>query len=98
MKKIFNVSDIITIVMEEVSTLEQKELYLIEDDEYNLPKPILDKVNSLDRYEFQEFTNKISIIAQKILEIKSGELNELNQCHLEISCLIKNVFGEEWIS
>ncbi|MBE6070840.1 MAG: hypothetical protein E7208_02660 [Clostridium butyricum] len=98
MKKIFTVSDIITIVMEEVNVLEQKELYLIEDDEYNLPKPILDKINSLDKYEFKEFTSKILIIAQEILEIKSGELNELNYCHSEISFLIQDILGEEWIS
>ena len=66
MKNIFTVSDIITIVMEEVTSIKQRQIYFIENDEYNLPKPILDKLNSLNKYEFDEFTKKISIIAKKI--------------------------------
>lgn len=95
MKNIFTVSEIITIVMEEVTSIKQKQLYLIEVDEYNLPKPILDKLNSLDKYEFYEFREKISIIAEKILEMQNGELNELNLSHSEITFLIKDILGKE---
>ena len=90
MKNIFTVSEIITIVMEEVTSIKQKQLYLIEVDEYNLPKPILDKLNSLDK-----FREKISIIAEKILEMENGELNELNLSHSEITFLIKDILGKE---
>ena len=37
MKNIFTVNDIITIVMEEVNSLKEKQIYSIENDEYNLP-------------------------------------------------------------
>ncbi|CAG9702312.1 conserved hypothetical protein [Clostridium neonatale] len=31
--------------MEEVTSLKEKQIYSIENDEYNLPKPILDKLS-----------------------------------------------------
>lgn len=98
MKNIFTVSEIITIVMEEVTLLKQKQIYSIENDEYNLPKPILDKLNSLNKYEFDEFIKKISIISEEILEIQNGELNELNLSHAEITFLIEDILGKSWIN
>ena len=98
MKNIFTVNDIITIVMEEVTSLKEKQIYSIENDEYNLPKPILDKLNSLNKYEFDEFTKKISIIAKKILEMQNGELNELNLSHTEITFLVEEILGKVWIN
>ena len=98
MKNIFTVSDIITIVMEEVTSIKQRQIYSIENDEYNLPKPILDKLNSLDKYEFYEFREKISIIAEKILEMQNGELNELNLSHTEITFLVEEILGKVWIN
>lgn len=98
MKNIFTVSDIITIVMEEVTSIKQRQIYFIENDEYNLPKPILDKLNSLNKYEFDEFTKKISIIAKKILEMQNGELNELNLSHTEITFLVEEILGKVWIN
>ena len=96
MKNIFTVNDIITIVMEEVTSLKEKQIYSIEND--NLPKPILDKLSSLNKYEFDEFTKRVSIIAEEILEMQSGELNELNIFHAEITFLIEDILGKEWIN
>ncbi|CAH0436594.1 hypothetical protein CQ395_15155 [Clostridium neonatale] len=98
MKNIFTVNDIITIVMEEVNSLKEKQIYSIENDEYNLPKPILDKLSSLNKYEFDEFTKRVSIIAEEILEMQSGELNELNIFHAEITFVIEDILGKEWIN
>lgn len=98
MKNIFTVSEIITIVMEEVTSLKQKQIYFVENEEYNLPRPILDKLDSLNKYEFDEFTKRVSIIAKKILEMQTGELNELNLSHAEITFLIEDILGKEWIN
>ena len=45
-----------------------------------------------------EFTKRVSIIAEEILEMQSGELNELNIFHAEITFLIEDILGKEWIN
>lgn len=86
--KIFNISEIITIVMEEVKVEESKKMYNI-DYECNYPKVIYDKLDSLGEIEFKEVTNIVEQITRKILNIKNGELNELNRCHEEIIYMVK---------
>ena len=81
--KIFNINEIITIVMEEVRIEENRQMYGI-DEESDLPKGICNKLDSLKEIEFKEFLNIIEQITNEILHIKSGELNELNRCHEEI--------------
>lgn len=81
--KIFNINEIITIVMEEVGIEENRQMYGI-DEESDLPKGICNKLDSLKEIEFKEFLNIIEQITNEILHIKSGELNELNKCHEEI--------------
>lgn len=81
--KIFNINDIITIVMEEVRILENKEIYNIQE-EAAYPLYIYNKIDELDENEVDEFLRIVDKIAEDIILIKSGELNELNKCHEEI--------------
>lgn len=81
--KIFNINEIITIVMEEVRIEENRQMYGI-DEESDLPKGICNKLGSLKEIKFKEFLSIIEEITNEILHIKSGELNELNKCHEEI--------------
>ena len=81
--KIFNINEIITIVMEEVRIKENRQMYGI-DEESELPKGICNKLDSFKEIEFKEFLSRIEQIANEILHIKSEELNELNKCHEEI--------------
>lgn len=81
--KIFNINDIITIVMEEVRILENKEIYNIQE-EAAYPLYIYNKIDELDGNEVDEFLRIVDKIAEDIILIKSGELNELNKCHEEI--------------
>ena len=83
--KIFNMNEIISIVMEEVRSVQNKSIYAIEELDY--PKNICDKMDKLNEFEFRDFMNNIEKIAEEILLIKSGELNELNKCHEEIMYL-----------
>ncbi len=79
----FSINEIITIIMNQVKIKENERTYGIEEEE-KYPKHIEDKINLMDDKEYQEFINIILEIAEKILEIKTGELNELNKCHEEI--------------
>lgn len=88
-KRIFNINEIITIVMEEVRVKENNMLYGI-DEEGNYPKYICDKFNMLSEDEFHEFMTIIEEIVETISEMKSGELNELNKCHEEIVYIAKD--------
>ena len=81
--KIFNINDIITIVMEEVRILENKRIYNIQE-EATYPFYIYNKIEELDQNELDDFVRIIDNIAEDIILIKSGELNELNKCHEEI--------------
>lgn len=81
--KIFNINEIITIVMEEVRIEENNRMYGM-NEEGDYPKYICDKFEMLNEEEFEEFMDSIMDITEQILQIKSGELNELNKCHEEI--------------
>ncbi|MDO5515948.1 MAG: hypothetical protein Q4F66_00230 [Clostridium sp.] len=83
-KDIFNMDEIITIVMAEVEAAQCEQFYGIEDDA-EIPKPIENKMLLLDNEDYTEFIEIISEISEDIYELKSGELNELNKCHEEIA-------------
>ena len=90
-KDIFTISEIIVIVMDLTDKLEVFELYGFEDEsELHIPKPLNDKLESLTSDDYDDFLCKCSEIAEEILSIKTGELNELNHCHQEIAFLAKN--------
>ncbi|MBW6409902.1 hypothetical protein [Clostridium weizhouense] len=92
---IFTTNEIIAIVMELVDKLEVYQLYGFEDEsDLNIPKPINDKLENLDSNNYDDFICKCLEIAEEILTIKIGELNELNYCHQEISFLAKNRLNE----
>ena len=84
MTNIFTYSDIVSIVMEEVLHIEEKRLYNIKNDEYNYSKGIMDKINLLTEEEYNDFNDEIEKIAELIITMKTGELNELNNCAAEI--------------
>ncbi|SFC88911.1 hypothetical protein [Clostridium uliginosum] len=89
---IFTISEIITIVMDLVDKLKTYELYGFEDEsELHIPKPINDKLESLDFSDYNNFISKCSEIAEEILSIKTGELNELNYCHEQITFLAEDM-------
>lgn len=91
-KAIFTINEIISIVMEAVDRLEAYEVYGLNDDgEFNIPKPIFNKVESLNESDYEDFMSKILYIAEEVLPIKSGELNELNRCHEEINFIAKDI-------
>ena len=81
--RVFNINEIITIVMEEVSVEENNKMYGI-DEERSYPKSIWDKLNDLEENDFEDFMGIIEKMAEEILNIKSEELNVLNKCHEEI--------------
>ena len=74
-KDIFNMNEIITIVMAEVESVESKEFYGI-DEEFDIPKPLESKLLLLDEESYTEFMKKVEEISKEIYELKSGELNE----------------------
>ncbi|HCW53778.1 MAG TPA: hypothetical protein DG753_08590 [Clostridium sp.] len=90
---IFNMNEIITIVMAEVEAIEFMEMYGLEE-EVEIPKPIESKLLSLDNKDYVEFIEKIEEMAKEVYKLKSGELNELNKCHEEIVRKSENVLSE----
>ena len=88
-------NEIITIVM---AMIEQIEVYEISgiDEEIYLPKPIEDKMNLLGENEMEEFYNNINSIVNEVRDLKSGELNMLNNLRSEIS-YIANEYLEDYI-
>jgi len=92
-KDIFNINEIITIVMAEVESIESIEFYDINDG-VELPKPIENKISLLEKNDYIEFFNKIEQVSKEIYELKSGELNELNKCHEEIFIKSKSILSE----
>ncbi|MBS7130174.1 MULTISPECIES: hypothetical protein [Clostridium] len=91
----FTLNEIITIVM---AMIEQIEVYEISgiDEEIYLPKPIEDKMNLLGENEMEEFYNNINSIVNEVRDLKSGELNMLNNLRSEIS-YIANEYLEDYI-
>ncbi|MBS5927484.1 MAG: hypothetical protein KIC66_10430 [Clostridium sp.] len=91
----FTLNEIITIVM---AMIEQIEVYEISgiDEEIYLPKPIEDKMNLLGEDEIEKFYNSINSIVNEVRDLKSGELNMLNNLRSEIS-YIANEYLEDYI-
>ncbi|NME84379.1 hypothetical protein [Clostridium sp. SM-530-WT-3G] len=92
-KDIFNMNEIVTIVMAEVEAIEFMEMYGLEE-EVEIPKPIESKLSSLDNKDYVEFIEKIEEMAKEVYKLKSGELNELNKCHEEIVRESENILSE----
>lgn len=89
---IFTISEIITIIMEMVNNLDYYAIYgLYDDEKLNISKPINDKLESLNGNDYEDFMGKVSHIAEEILPMKNGELNELNHCHEEIAFLAEDI-------
>lgn len=91
----FTLNEIITIVM---AMIEQIEVYEISgiDEEIYLPKPIEDKMDLLGEDEIEKFYNSINSIVNEVRDLKSGELNMLNNLRSEIS-YIANEYLEDYI-
>ena len=92
-KDIFNMNEIVTIVMAEVEAIEFMEMYGLEE-EVEIPKPIESKLSSLYNKDYVEFIEKIEEMAKEVYKLKSGELNELNKCHEEIVRESENILSE----
>lgn len=92
-KDIFNMNEIVTIVMAELEAIEFMEMYGLEE-EVEIPKPIESKLSSLDNKDYVEFIEKIEEMAKEVYKLKSGELNELNKCHEEIVRESENILSE----
>lgn len=81
--------------MELVDKLEAYELYGFEDDsELHSIKNLDYKLKKLNDNKYDEFLCKCSEIAEDVLFIKTGELNELNRCHQEIELLAEKNLKE----
>lgn len=91
----FTLNEIITIVMVMIEQIEVYEISGI-DEEIYLPKPIEDKMNLLGENEIEEFYNNINSIVNEVRDLKSGELNMLNNLRSEIS-YIANEYLEDYI-
>ena len=92
LQKIFTIKEIITIVMTIIEEIEVAETYGQElADEIYFPKPILDKLDSLSSNDYEYLLSKTTIIAENVFVYKSGELNELNSMHNEITILANRV-------
>ena len=91
----FTLNEIITIVMAMIEHIEVYEISGI-DEEIYLPKPIEDKMNLLGENEIEEFYNNINSIVNEVRDLKSGELNMLNNLRSEIS-YIANEYLEDYI-
>lgn len=81
---IFDISDIISIVMAMIEDIKNEELYGIENDDLNLPLNISNKIDYLNEDECEEFFNLIEEVTNKVYNLKNGELHELNLIHKEI--------------
>ena len=66
------------------------------DEDIYLPKPIEDKIDLLGTDEIEEFYNSINLIVNEVRDLKSGELNMLNNLRSEIS-YIANEYLEDYI-
>lgn len=86
---LFNIKEIITIVMTLIEKLEEERLCGFEREEIYLPKDIDNKLEILSRESYEDFIGKCRWIADEVYELKSGELNELNCMHQEIAFIAK---------
>ncbi|MEG0181306.1 MAG: hypothetical protein RR942_17515 [Romboutsia sp.] len=81
---IFDISDVISIVMAMLEDIENEEIYGIQNEDLNIPLNINDKIEDLSNYECEEFFSLIEVITNKVYGLKNGELHELNIIHKEI--------------
>ena len=91
----FTLNEITTIVVAMIEQIEVYEISGIDEDIY-LPKPIKDKIDLLGTDEIEEFYNSINLIVNEVRDLKSGELNMLNNLRSESSC-IANEYLEDYI-
>ncbi|MGL5756028.1 MAG: hypothetical protein ACRCYC_11940 [Paraclostridium sp.] len=81
---IFDISDVISIVMAMLEDIENEEIYGIQNEDLNIPLNINDKIEDLSNDECEEFFSLIEVITNKVYGLKNGELHELNIIHKEI--------------
>lgn len=94
-RKIFTMKEITSIVMALLEEIEASKIYGEElEDEIYFPKPILDKLESLSGSEYEDLLSKATTIAEEVCIYKSGELNELNSMHQEISFLANSILED----
>lgn len=91
----FTLNEITTIVVAMIEQIEVYEISGIDEDIY-LPKSIEDKIDLLGTDEIEEFYNSINLIVNEVRDLKSGELNMLNNLRSEIS-YIANEYLEDYI-
>ncbi|GAA0116776.1 hypothetical protein [Clostridium senegalense] len=89
----FTINEVITIVMAMLEQLESISEFGVENEVY-FPKPINDKLNSIEDEEYDNFISKAYEIAEEVYLLKSGELNELNFIHEEINNLAQELLKE----
>ena len=75
----FTLNEITTIVVAMIEQIEVYEISGIDEDIY-LPKPIEDKIDLLGTDQIEEFYDSINSIVNEVRDLKSGELNMLNNC------------------
>ncbi|WP_040329526.1 hypothetical protein [Clostridium ihumii] len=87
----FTINEIIVIIMAMIEEFESKEMFGYESEEVYFPKPINDKLEELNEEEYEEFFCNAEEIVEEVYSLKSGELNELNAIHEEISILANDI-------
>lgn len=85
-KLLFTNSEIIIVIKECMVGIE-KELHGEQEEDFYLPKPIMDKIDFLSNEDREEFFDNCDEIAKRVLKLKTGELNEINMIHNEIRIL-----------
>ncbi|MEG2788864.1 MAG: hypothetical protein RR942_13715 [Romboutsia sp.] len=81
---IFDISDVIAIVMAMIEDIKNEELYGVESDDLNINLSIRDKIESLSDNDCEELFELMEDITNKVYNLKNGELHELNLIHKEI--------------
>ncbi len=81
---IFDINEIIIIVMAMIEDIKNEDLYGIESEELNIPVYIIKKIESLEEKDCEDFFDLIEAISNKVYKLKNGELHELNLIHKEI--------------
>lgn len=88
---VFEKSEIITIIKGILGELESESQI---EEEFYLPNPIEKKIDGFSSNERENFFNICEEIAKSILELKTGELNEINMIHNEIIYLAEEKLYE----
>lgn len=81
---IFDINEIIIIVMAMIEDIKNEDLYGIESEELNIPVSIIKKIENLEEKDCEDFFDLIEVISNKVYKLKNGELHELNLIHKEI--------------